>query len=118
MAGGTSMSKVAGPKYFETPITTAGLMFASTDEQGALVRRESDRDFNNQIDLIEDFDTATGDRSRSVADLDSDGRADRLVLFRGADAVFVKSLPRRAPTSVARRTADAPVRRPPCPGAA
>ena len=78
-------------------------------EQGALVRRESDRNFDNLIDLIEDFDTATGDRSRSVTDLDSDGRADLLVLFRGADAVFVKSLPRRTRTSVAHHTANAPV---------
>jgi hypothetical protein len=63
-------------------------------DQGALVRRESDRDFNNQIDLVEDFDAVTGERSRSVIDLDLDGRADLLVLFRGGDAVYVKSAPR------------------------
>src|SRR5262245_38566881 len=28
-------------------------------EHGALVRRESDRDFNDQIDLVQEFDPAT-----------------------------------------------------------
>jgi len=74
--------------------------------QGALVRRESDRDFNNQIDLIEDFDAATGERSRSVMDLNSDGRADLLVLFRGGDVVFIKSAP-RSPRTAARHASDA-----------
>lgn len=78
-------------------------------ERGALVRRESDRDFDNQIDLVEDFDAASGDRSRSITDLDSDGRADQLVLFRGADAVFIESIPRRALPSAARHR-HAPVR--------
>ena len=78
-------------------------------EHGVLVRRESDRDFNNQIDLVEDFDAATGDRSRSVVDLDSDGRADLLVLFLGADAVFVKAAPQRAATSAVRHATNAPV---------
>jgi hypothetical protein len=75
-------------------------------DQGALVRRESDRDFNNQIDLVEDFDAVTGERSRSVMDLDSDGRADLLVLFRGADAVFIKSAP-RSPTSAPHHASNA-----------
>jgi len=67
-------------------------------DQGALVRRDSDRDFNNQIDLVEDFDAATGDRSRAVMDLDSDGRADLLVLFSRGNVVFIKPAP-RSPTS-------------------
>ena len=71
-------------------------------DEGAVVHRESDRDFNNQIDLVEDFDAASGRRSRSVIDLDSDGIADVLVLFQGQDAVFVKAAPLRASTSTAR----------------
>jgi hypothetical protein len=75
-------------------------------EQGALVRRESDRDFNNQIDLVEDFDAVTGARSRSVIDLDSDGRADLLVLFQGKNAVFVKAASQ--PTATPARRAAHP----------
>jgi hypothetical protein len=78
-------------------------------EQGALVRRESDRDFNNQIDLVEDFDAVTGARSRSVIDLDYDGRADLLVLFQGKNAVFVKAAPRSTPTPT-HRAAHPPAR--------
>jgi hypothetical protein len=44
------------------------------DERGALVRRESDRDFNDRVDLIEEFDSATRDRVRSVVDVDYDAR--------------------------------------------
>jgi hypothetical protein len=75
-------------------------------DHGALVRRESDRDFNNQIDLVEDFDAATGERSRAVVDVDLDGRADLLILFRGADAVFIKSAP-RSPVSAAHHEPNA-----------
>jgi hypothetical protein len=78
-------------------------------DQGALVRRESDRDFNNQIDLVEDFDAATGERSRSVMDLDSDGRADLLVLFRGTDVVFIKSAA-PSPNSAAHQASNARLR--------
>src|SRR5262249_54375862 len=78
-------------------------------EEGALVRRESDRDFNNQIDLVEDFDAITGDRRRSVVDLDYDGKADLLVLFQGKNAVFVKAAPQAA-FSRTRHAAHAPVR--------
>jgi hypothetical protein len=79
-------------------------------EKGALVRRESDRDFNNQIDLIEEFDASTGDRSRSVVDLDSDGRADLLILFQGKNAVFVKAAPPRRSTPTRHALSDAPAR--------
>jgi hypothetical protein len=59
-------------------------------ERGALVRRESDRDFNDQVDLIEEFDPATSERVRSVEDVDYDGTADLLVLFQGGQPVFRK----------------------------
>jgi hypothetical protein len=64
-------------------------------DRGALVRRESDRNFNDQIDLVEDFDGATGEHVRSVIDLDDDGRADLLVLFQNARPVFVEFAVRR-----------------------
>ncbi|HEX7796249.1 MAG TPA: hypothetical protein VF456_17930 [Vicinamibacterales bacterium] len=59
-------------------------------DRGVLVRRESDRNFNNQIDLIEVFDAVTGQHVRSVLDLDDDGTADLLVLFQSTHIAFVK----------------------------
>jgi hypothetical protein len=59
-------------------------------ERGALVRRESDRNFNGQADLIEEFDADTHGRTRSVIDVDFDGAADLLVLFRDGRPVFTK----------------------------
>jgi hypothetical protein len=55
---------------------------------GALVRRESDRDFNNQIDLVQEFDASTRQSVRSVADVDFDGSADLLVLFDAGGPVY------------------------------
>jgi len=57
-------------------------------EREALVRRESDRDFNDRVDLVEEFDPATNQHVRSVVDVDSDGAADLLVLFQDGEAVF------------------------------
>jgi hypothetical protein len=57
---------------------------------GALVRRDSDRNFNGQVDLVEEFDAATHEEQRSIADVDDDGLADLLVLFQGGRAVFVE----------------------------
>jgi hypothetical protein len=57
---------------------------------GGLVRRDSDRNFNGQIDLVEEFDAATHEEQRSIADIDDDGLADLLVLFQGGRAVFVE----------------------------
>jgi len=59
-------------------------------ERGALVRRESDRNFNGQADLIEEFDAETHGQIRSVVDIDFDGTADLLVLFRDGRAVYSK----------------------------
>src|SRR4029077_17049201 len=59
-------------------------------ERGALVGRESDRDFNDRVDLIEEFDSTTRDRVRSVVDVDYDGVADLLVLFQRGQPVFTK----------------------------
>lgn len=59
-------------------------------EHGALVRRESDRNFDDQVDLIEEFDAATQQHVRSVVDIDYDGTADLLVLFQDGHPVFAK----------------------------
>jgi hypothetical protein len=59
-------------------------------QQGVLVRRESDRNFNGQTDLVEDFDPQTHGHTRSVVDVDYDGTADILVLFRDGRPVFSK----------------------------
>src|ERR1700681_477964 len=57
-------------------------------EHGALVRRESDRDFNDRVDLVQEFDPTTQEHVRSVVDVDSDGTADLLVLFQDGQPVF------------------------------
>jgi hypothetical protein len=57
---------------------------------GALVRRESDRNFNDLVDLVQEFDPATRQHTRSVVDVDFDGTADLLVLFRDGQPVFSK----------------------------
>ena len=59
-------------------------------ERGALVRRESDRDFNDRIDLVQEFDPSTRELARSVTDVDFDGTADLLLLFKGGQPVFSK----------------------------
>jgi hypothetical protein len=59
-------------------------------ERGALVRRESDRHFNGQADLVEEFDVQTHHPTRSVVDIDDDGTADLLVLFQDGQATFSK----------------------------
>jgi len=57
-------------------------------EGGVLVRRESDRNFNGQADLVEEFDAQTHDPTRSVVDIDDDGTADLLVLFQDGRPIF------------------------------
>ena len=59
-------------------------------ESGALVRRESDRDFNDRIDLVQEFDATTREHVRSVVDKDFDGTADLLILFQDGQPVFSK----------------------------
>src|SRR6266404_6134581 len=39
-------------------------------EHGALVRRESDRNFNDRIDLIQQFDSGTHELARTIEDVD------------------------------------------------
>jgi hypothetical protein len=60
---------------------------------GALVRRESDRDFDDQVDLVQEFDAGTRQSVRSVTDVDFDGSADLLVLFDGGRPVYSKWKP-------------------------
>jgi hypothetical protein len=59
-------------------------------ERGVLVRREIDRNFDGQADLVEEFDAETHGQTRSVVDIDYDGTADLLVLFRDGLPVFSK----------------------------
>ena len=66
------------------------------DSEGVLIRRESDRNFNGQVDLIEEFDPTTHQHAKSVVDVDYDGRADLLVLFRDGRPVFSKRAPQPA----------------------
>ena len=57
-------------------------------EHGVLVRRESDRDLNDRVDLVQEFDPTTHEYARSITDVDFDGTADLLVLFQGGRPVF------------------------------
>src|SRR6516162_8946961 len=61
--------------------------------RGALVHRESDRNFDDRVDLVEDFDATTHEHVRSVVDSDFDGTADLLVLFQAGRPVFSKWAP-------------------------
>jgi hypothetical protein len=84
---------------------------------GALVRRDSDRDFNDRVDLVEEFNPTTRERVRSVVDVDYNGTADLLVLFQAGRPIFSKWVgpptpnlggsASRANASASERTADA-----------
>jgi hypothetical protein len=65
-------------------------------DRGGLIRRESDRNFDDRVDLIEEFDQATHEQIKSVVDLDYDGSADLLVLFRDGRPVFAERANPRA----------------------
>src|SRR5579864_1437442 len=65
-------------------------------DRGGLIRRESDRNFDDRVDLIEEFDGATHQQIKSVVDLDYDGTADLLVLFRDGRPVFAERASARA----------------------
>jgi hypothetical protein len=76
-------------------------------DQGALVRRESDRNFNGQIDFIEEFEATTHENVRSVIDVDYDGTADLLVFFHGGRPVVSQWARPVAPDLKGRREAPA-----------
>ncbi|HEV3217648.1 MAG TPA: hypothetical protein VGZ27_18095 [Vicinamibacterales bacterium] len=59
-------------------------------EGGVLVSRESDRNFDDRVDLVQQFDYTTHEQARAIEDVDYDGRADLLVLFQGGRPVFAK----------------------------
>ena len=82
-------------------------------QRGALVRRESDRDFNDRVDLVQEFDPTTREPLRAVVDVDFDGTADLLVLFQGGQPVFSEWAHPVAAAAVSGDrglTADAPAR--------
>jgi hypothetical protein len=56
-------------------------------DHGALVRRETDRNFDRRTDLVEEFDRVTSERVRTIVDVDYDGAADLLVLFQNGQPV-------------------------------
>jgi hypothetical protein len=68
-------------------------------EGGALVSREWDRNFDDRIDLVQQFDYTTHDQVRAVEDIDYDGTADVLRLFQGGDVVFSKWAPHVTPAA-------------------
>lgn len=57
---------------------------------GALTIRESDRNFDDRVDLVQRFDSVSHEQERTVEDVDYDGTADVLTLFQGGHAVFSK----------------------------
>lgn len=59
-------------------------------DNGALIRRELDRDFNSLVDLVQEFDPATQQIVRSISDVDADGVADILLLFQNGQPVYSK----------------------------
>jgi hypothetical protein len=59
-------------------------------DHGVLIRRETDRNFDGVVDLIESFDPVTCERVREVADVDFDGRADLFLLFQNGRPVYAK----------------------------
>jgi hypothetical protein len=75
---------------------------------GALLRRDSDRDFNGVTDLVEDFDATTQQRVRSIVDEDYDGTADVLVLFRNGKAVVSERAPLSSATPAGRARRGGP----------
>jgi hypothetical protein len=91
-------------------------------EGGVLVSRESDRNFDDRVDLVQLFDYTTHQQARAIEDVDYDGTADLLVLFQGGRPVFSKWAHRVAPAvaggssprsalnpEVVRRAADDPL---------
>jgi hypothetical protein len=57
---------------------------------GDLVSLEADSDFDNRVDIVEEFDPITHEVVRSLIDVDEDGRADVLVLRQDGQPVFEK----------------------------
>jgi hypothetical protein len=57
---------------------------------GDLISLEADSDFDNRVDIVEEFDPITHEVVRSLVDIDEDGRADLLVLSQDGQPVFEK----------------------------
>jgi hypothetical protein len=86
-------------------------------ENGILVRRQTDRNFDDQIDLVQDFDPATRQIVRSLTDVNADGVADLLVLFQNGTPVFSKwmstSAQDKLPETLVARAPGQPSNEPP-----
>jgi hypothetical protein len=64
--------------------------------RGALIRLEADRDFNDRVDLVQEFDGDASASVRSVVDTDFDGTADVVTIFQNGAPVFAESAARHA----------------------
>lgn len=67
-----------------------------------LVRRESDRNFDDRVDLVEEFDALTHAHVRSTVDADFDGTADLVVWFqdgRPVQSSWASDRPTPAPSA-------------------
>lgn len=62
-------------------------------EGGCIAQRISDRNFDHRLDVVEEFDPNTCEHTRSVVDVDFDGRADLLVLFEAGRVVLARWAP-------------------------
>jgi hypothetical protein len=60
--------------------------------QGVLIRRERDRNIDDRVDFIENFDAVSHKPVREVVDVDFNGVADLLVLFTNGVPVFTEQL--------------------------
>jgi len=60
-------------------------------QRGRLVRREADRDFNDRVDLLQEFDSVTQESTRAVIDVDFDGTADVLTIFRDGQPIVTQT---------------------------
>jgi hypothetical protein len=79
-------------------------------DHGVLIRRERDRNLDDRVDLIESFDPTSHEHIRSVIDVDFNGTADLLVLFRDGHPVFSEWLPAEAGTAdIVSREPSAPL---------
>src|SRR5262249_12230752 len=68
---------------------------------GDLVGLEADSDFDNRVDIVEEFDPTTHEVVRSLIDFDEDGKADLLVLSQDGQPVFEKWADHVAPAAQA-----------------
>jgi len=60
-------------------------------DRGRLVRRDIDSNFDGRVDIVENIDPQTHGRTRAIRDVDFDGTADQVELYRDGVAVSTDS---------------------------